>query len=140
MTYIRGHPLLKGLFPGHSLTFTTTLHCWVLDKQLRFWRRQVCVPKCFLPGGQGLAIFGCVSMNCVTRPIVEVNDAGRDSNPDPCSRYRNLTRIVWSKLIFNWHFVREEIEREPQRTSLKTSVKCWDATNCCMQVCLSVWG
>ena len=96
----------------------------------------MCAEKCFLPGGQGLAIFGCVSMNCVTRPIVEVNDAGRDSNPDPCSRYRNPTRIVWSKLIFNWHFVREEIVREPQRTS----PKCWDATNCCMQMCLSVWG
>ena len=93
--------------------------------------RQVCVPKCFLPGGQGLAIFGCVSMNCVTRPIVEVNDAGRDSNPDPCSRYRNPTRKV--KIDFQLA-LRQRGDRE------RTSLKCWDATNCCMQVCLSVWG
>lgn len=64
-TYRRGSPV-------NSLNQSDTLHCRVVDKQLRFRRWQVCVSRIFLTWWP----WGWLSVDFLTTPIVEVNDAG----------------------------------------------------------------
>ena len=124
-TYRRGSPV-------NSLNQSDTLHCRVVDKQLRFQRWQVCVSRNFLLGGHGLAICG----------LSDYTDCwgGWHRLKDPCSTYLPQPNIS-SWPIDQLHLVREEKEKHPWTTSLKClNVGCTRVRICKNSVAAFVWG
>ena len=129
-TYRRGSPV-------NSLNQSDTLHCRVLDKQLRFRRWQVCVSRIFLTWWPRVGYLWTFWLHRLLRWMTQVE---RPLLYNVESTYLPQPNIV-SWPIDQLHLVREEKEKHPWTTSLKClNVGCTRVRICKNSVAAFVWG